>query len=186
MEYPNHFFFAPGRIPAWFVDSYLLIWLGILTAASAALNTEQYRAVDFSVGWTFFAWFCALQVVQVNVHRNVWRRITHNDGGLPRIYGRNLVNGLIGFVMMNWFFGIAYWLERASLDPQPTSVLHAIYLGFISGTTIGYGEIHPETDNPATLILWISMSHTLLSLVMIAVAIGATVTTIEPKGQQAD
>lgn len=185
VEYPNHFFFAPGRIPAWFVDSYILVWLGVLAAASFALNSEAYRDTDFSTGWTLFAWFCALQVVQVNVHRNVWRRITHSDGGLPRIYGRNLVNALIGFAMMNWLFGLIYWLERSSLHPQPTSVLHAIYIAFVSGTTLGYSDVHPAADKPTALVLCVSLSHTLLSLVMIAVALGATVTTIEPKGQQA-
>ncbi|TWT65885.1 hypothetical protein Pla123a_47960 [Posidoniimonas polymericola] len=191
LEYPNHFFFAPGRIPAWFVDGYILVWLAGLGAVSFALDTEAYRAADFSLGWTLLAWFCALQVVQVNVHRNMWRRITHRDGGLPRIYGRNLVNALIGFATMNWLFGLVYWLERSRLDPEPTSVLHAICSAFISGTTLGYSDIHPAagdplTGGPAPLMLGIAISHTLLSLVMIAVAIGATVTTIEPKGQLAD
>lgn len=185
IEYPNHFFFAPGRVPAWFVDSYILAWFGVLTVVSVVLNLPVYRSVDFSVGWTLLAWFCALQVVQVNVHRNVWRRITRIAGGLPRIYGRNLVNALIGFAMMNWLFGIVYWLERTSLEPQPASVPHAIYLAFASGTTLGYADIHAEANEPATLILGIAISHTLLSLVMIAVAIGATITTIEPTGQQA-
>lgn len=190
LEYPAHFCFAPGRIPAWFVDGYILGWLGGLAALSCALNTAAWRAADFSLGWTLLAWFCAVQVVQVNVHRNMWRRITHSDGGLPRIYGRNLVNALIGFAIMNWLFGLVYWLERSRLDPEPTSVLHAVCSAFISGTTLGYSDIHPAandplTGGPAPLMLCIAISHTLLSLVMIAVAIGATVTTIEPQGQQA-
>lgn len=81
--------FVPSRhIPAWFADLYIATWFVLILVA--LWNADRFQ----HVGWTYFALFVVIQMVQVNFYNNIWRVVVKKQR-LAYSHGRNLI---IGFV----------------------------------------------------------------------------------------
>lgn len=275
-EILSHLFFEKRNIPAYFVDAYILGWVGILIFLACflynnfdehvgnpqrivpvcllgnccylkvELNEEGSRELKFSwsnnsasefssnsysVPSRMLLLFLGFQIVQVNLHRNVWRPIVDNvrkrnesrkrpyswvlnlfhgvvppnsvfdkfyrhivdklfiqdeSPRRPRSYGRNLFNAVIGYIELNWVFGIVYWFFGTSLSKTPNSVFHCIYFSFVTGSTLGYGEITPHSSSPNICLLAVIVFHVLSNILMIAIVIATASAAITQNPQQTE
>jgi len=189
-ELINHYRFWPSRVPAKSVEKYILFWLALFLAGT--ITAAFFSPPDLNWAWCalcFFLLFLTVQTVQVNLHRNVWRPVVDSTNyrrrRKPRSFGRNLVSAFIGYLIVTWIFGIQYWVLGKSLDPQLESIWHALYFSFVTGSTLGYGEIKPSASSPSELILALISCHIFLSLLMVSVVVGTTTATIQASGDQA-
>jgi hypothetical protein len=172
--------FVPSRhIPAWFADLYIATWFVLILVAIR--NADKFQ----HVGWTYFALFVVIQMVQVNFYNNIWRVVVKKKR-LAYNHGRNLIIGLINLFHVNLIFALIYYwnrtywdgvMQQSSFDACISDISRAIYFSFVTGATIGYGDIHPkiiaETEFVQRLVVFHAMVSTVLITVIIGQAIGA-------------
>lgn len=164
--------FYPSRhIPAWLSDVYLAIWFVVV--AGAIWKADYFR----HFAWTCLALFVVCQIVQINFYNNIWRVVVKKRRKAYN-HGRNLTIGLLMLFETNLIFGLVYfWNREGSFVPAIDDIWTAIYFSFVTGATIGYGDIHPDIENGTvftqTLIVFHAMVSTTLVTVIIGQAIGA-------------
>jgi len=62
------------------------------------------------------------------------------------------------------------------------SLTDSLYYGFITGTTVGYGDYRPTTKTSKLLAVFIAMLGLILSGIMIAIAVEAAGQTLDALG----
>lgn len=187
----GHSCYDRKAIPARFVDCYMLVWICGLTLLGEVLWGLDVGGGRFAYIVVSFLCFCAFQIVQVNVHRNIWRPIVDQheknqdvEPRQPRHHGRNLICALLGYVELNAIFAIAYWLMRDLFSPGKLSFPQAIYFSFVCGGTVGFGDIAPNHNVARSALLSVIVFQILCNLLMISLVVGTTIATIKPEPHQ--
>ena len=66
---------------------------------------------------------------------------------------RNLVIAFANFCFVTWLFGLFYgWTRDLGFEETIVTVWGAIYFSFVTGSTLGYGDIYP--DSTTLLAIW--------------------------------
>ncbi len=153
------------QTPATFTDLYIFAWFAVAISAAWWHNEPP--------NWLYTAWalFMVVQIVQTTFYHNLWRKVIGKNR-LVYSHGRNLLIGLLNYFEITWLFGVLYWWNRhAGFDSCLKSVWQAIYFSFVTGATIGYGDITPSKSDLG-FVHALVVVQSLVSITMLTIIIG--------------
>jgi hypothetical protein len=156
------------RIPAWFVDSYILLeWILVLLCFRIP---TQWMA-----GWWWLPAYWNLQLLAVVFFHEVWR-----TGRFAQRYTvhtvhsrlRNVVIAMINFGMSILLFALAYrWTGATPFSGKIQTDWQAVYFSAIVAGTVGLGDITPSLERKVEMGLVVYQIFSSLFLIAIALSI---------------
>lgn len=169
-----------NETPARFIDSYI-----IFSWSAVGILTWMFHDTTRSLPLQIFALWWAIQTLQTSIYHNIWRKIAYPPGHVMRqtySHIRNAIIGVVNFAVLCWLFGLMYrWSNGAIVRGdglKADGLWDYIYFGFVTGATIGYGDMHPVADNVWIRILVIL--QIMMSLFMLVVILAQIIGSIEP------
>lgn len=137
-----------GRVPAWVVEFYVLLWIGYIVALGVHLSRT---ATTYS--WLLFAilLYRAIHVVHGNMYYGVLRSMYLRKHDV-HIVSRNLALLLVSYIELCLLFAAVYLTLRHQFCPALSTFRDALYLSATTITTVGYGDIRP-INSTARLVL---------------------------------
>lgn len=185
--------------PMIFTDAYILIWVvaPFFIAFLVSANVAYWPALTCQWvpelwGFSFQTWnlfptlwmiFIIIQIIQTNLYHNIWRLVIkrrspdeegHDAKGVPLAWChvRNLFIGLLLYIEINGWFGLIYWRNRLlAFDDSLLGVWHAIYFSFVTGSTLGYGEVSPCVNDESWFVRLIVVFQILACITLLGVIV---------------
>jgi hypothetical protein len=156
------------RVPAWFVDSYILLeWIQVLFCFLLPAQSMK--------GWWCIPAYWNLQLLATVFFHEVWR-----TGRFAQRYTvhtvhsrlRNVVIAMINFAMSILLFALAYrWIEGPTFSRRIQNDWQAVYFSAIVAGTVGLGDITPSLDRKLEMGLVVYQIFSSLFLIAIALSI---------------
>lgn len=160
--------------PAWFTDVYFVSWIGVAILATFYVHHLPPSSASL------FCIFLILQIVQANLYHQIWRVILLTDRNRPLVYShvRNLFICILSVLQITWIFGLVFWWNRDQLDIAPDSVWQAIYFSFVTASTLGYGDIHPNASLNSSFVQFVVVCQIIVTLLMTTVALSQAISAV--------
>lgn len=180
-EWIKHFVFTKIT-PAWFLETYLLVfWLFTSATLVAFGNTMNGMAV------IAFCFFLIAQVVQANVYHELFRpsrlAAQGKDSHVAHSRLRSLVIGILNYNYVTFLFGVIYWKMAAGFKvPALSSIGDFIYFSYSVAWSVGSRGIAPES------VEWnvkaVIVSQIVTSLLMVGIIIATAVSAVRLVGEK--
>lgn len=160
--------------PASFLDCYVtlvfLFWLALVSFFRFGIEGVRWDSL--------FPLYVALQLLQTSTWHTFFRHKLYPANHVMRKAHdafRNLIYALLNFCFLNVLFAAAYSWSSEHIC-QEFSWPNSIYFAFVTGTTLGYGDVTPMAGD--WWIKSIVIAHVVASLVLLAVVLASTVSAL--------
>lgn len=170
-----------GEGSAALLDTYLVLLLIFWIVFPSCLRIFEAPIPRLASLWPLYV---ALQLLQAATWHSFFRHKLYPPNHVMRQAHdafRNFVYALLGFCLLNILFAVAYaW--SANVVCQELSWPNSIYFSFVTGATLGFGDVTPESGD------WWMKSIVILqivaSLIMVSVILASAVTALETTKQE--
>ena len=92
--------------------------------------------------------------------------------------GRLLIYGLPLFVVfISMISGLAIWIGKK----EGWSLSDSLYFGFITATTVGYGDFHPKLNKCKYVAIVIALLGLILTGILVAISVEAVAIVVDAR-----